>query len=358
MRTAFLPFALFLWVSVCAAVAGDGEAFAPPEPNLPWEHAETGLRLPAVLAKLPAEEVFRYKEAELGYSVRYTDAEARLRADVYVYPCPKKAVTAAEIKEALRENAGTAVWEVEEMQRRGHYKNVKMGEAEYQPFELIPASAGVSGMLSLPMELTKIEEGAAGDAETVVGSFLGIMVLKGYFVKVRITYPLDGTKKEQEKVGERVTDFVNQTRRCVLDPGLREQTEGQIEIYRRDPLSKAGRDAAGGIYAYTEITPLIELTIDDTIATLGADVEKAYPKATLELVRAFIVGAVAESLKKPGEKAPDLRQAGAAEVVRVFAAMQKDMPGLSSPRLAELETAVKAKKAAAWFRDQAAKDTK
>ncbi len=355
MKTAVLTAAFFILANLVAAFAGEGEGLPPPEPNLPWEHTDTGLRLPAELAKMTAEQVFRYETAALGYSVRYSDPKARMRGDVYVYPCPGKAVTAAEIKEALRETAGGAVWEVEEMQRRGHYLKVKMGDAEYQPFDLIPETAGVSALLSLPMNYTIVEKDDAGSNETAVGSFLGIMMLKGHFVKVRITYPVDGREKDVEKVEKRVTDFVNEARRCVLDPGLREQAAEQIETYRRDPLSKEGSDAAGMIYAYAEITLIMKLTIDDTISTLGEDLEKEQPKASLELVRAFIVGAVAESLKKPGKKAPDLVQAGAAEMVRVFGVMQKEKPGLSSGRLAELESAVKGKRAAAWLREQSAK---
>lgn len=358
MKTAVLGAAFFILANVLAAVAGEGEVLRTPEANLPWEHAETGLRLPDELAGLVAEQVFRYEEAELGYSVRYSDAKARLRADVYVYPFPKRAVKADEIKEALRESAGSALGEVEEMQRRGHYLKLKIGEAEYQPFALIPETAGVSGLLSLPMRFTIVERDDAGSSETAVGSFLGIMMLKNQLVKVRITYPLAENEKEQAKVDERVTDFVNEVRRCVLDPGLREQTAAQIETYRRDPLSDAGRDLAGGIVAYAEVTPLIELTIDETITTLGEELEKEHPKASLELVRAFIVGAVAESLKKPGKEAADLPQAGAAEVVRVYGVMKKGKPGLTSGRLEELVRAVKAGRAREWLREQSEKREK
>lgn len=353
MKTAVLSAAFFILANVFAAVAGEGEVLPTPEPNLPWEHAETGLRLPDELAKMRAEQVFHYGEAALGYSVRYSDEKARLRGDVYVYPCPKKAVSAGEIKQALRESAGSALGEVEEMQRRGFYKKLKTGEGEYQPFDLIPETAGVSGLLSLPMQYIIVEKDDAGSNETAVGSFLGIMILKNHLVKVRLTYPLAGEEKEQEKLDKRITDFVNEVRRCVLDPGLREQAAAQIERYRRDPLSNAGHELAGGILAYAEITPLISLSIDETITGLGGDLEKVYPDASLELVRAFIVGVVAESLKTPGTEAADLPEAGAAEVVRVFAAMKKARPGLSSARLTELEAAVKAKEATAWLQKQA-----
>ncbi len=119
---------------------------------------------------------------------------------------------------------------------------------------------------------------------------------------------------------------------------------------------EAGHDLAGGILAYAEATPLIALTIDETISTLGEELEKEHPGASLELLRAFIVGAVAESLKKPGEEAADLPQAGAAEVVRVFGVMQKAKPGLSSGRLVELESAVKGKRAAEWLRGRVGKN--
>lgn len=358
MKTAVWAAAFFILTNVLTAFAGEGEVLPPPVANLPWEHGETGLRLPGELAKMTAEQVFRYETAALGYSVRYSDRQARMRGDVYVYPSAKPAATAAEIKQALRESAGSALWEVEEMQRRGHYLKLKIGEAEYQPFDLIPETAGVSGLLSLPMNYTIIERDDAGSNETAVGSFLGLMMLKDFLVKVRVTYPADGDAKEQEKVEQRVMDFVNGARRCVLDPGLRGQVAAQIETYRRDPLSKAGHDLAGGILAYAEATPLIALTIDGTISTLGEDLEKEQPGASLELLRAFIVGAVAESLKKPGKEAVDLPQAGAAEVVRVFGVMQKAKPGLFSARLVELGNAVKGKRAAAWLRERAGKEVK
>lgn len=348
-------FTICLLMSVCSADARDGETFPAPRPNLPWEHESTGLRLPFKLADMAAEEVFRYAEASLGFSVRYSDPKARLRGDVYVYPCPQNAETAEEIKKAAGESAGRAVWEVEEMQRRGHYKKLKMGDAEYQPFDLIPESAGVSGLLSLPMEYTIVERNDAGESENTVGSFLGIMVLKNHFVKVRVTFPMDGGAKEKAAMEERVRKFINAARRCVLDPGLRAQAAEHIEKYRREPLSEAGHDAAGGILAYADITPMITLTIDDTISTLGDDLKKDFPDAALELLRAFIAGAVAESLKKPGVEAPDLPQAGAEEMLRVFAAMQKARPGLVSARVTELEAAVKQKKATAWLREQAVK---
>lgn len=63
-------------------------------------------------------------------------------------------------------------------------------------------------------------------------------------------------------------------------------------------------------------------------------------------------------IEETAPEAADLPQAGAAEVLKVFALMQKARPGLSSTGLAEIETAVKAKKAAAWLRDQAVKNEK
>lgn len=347
MRACHLAAISILATSTISA-APEGESLPAPKPNQPWEHEATGLRLPDRLAGMTAEDVYRYPEAALGFSVRYTDSEDRLRADVYVYPTLKRAETESEIMEAARDSASRAVWEVEEMQRRGRYKNVKVGEATYKAFDLIPKEEGASGLLSLSMEYVIREQGEAGEAETKVASFLGIMLLSNHLVKVRVTYPLN----EKEALAKRVTDFVNAVRRCVLDPGLRKQTAEQIVAYQRDRFSVAGHDLAGGILAYAEVTPLISLTIDDTITTLGDGLEKDYPEATLELLRAFVVGAVAESLKKPGAASADLPQAGAEEMLRAFEAMRKLRPGLASTRMKELEAAVNDKKAAAWLREQ------
>jgi len=337
-----------MMIAFAIAAAPEGESLPAPKPNQPWEHEATGLRLPDRLAGMTAEDVYRYPEAVLGFSARYTDNKARLRGDVYVYPCQTRAESASEILEAARHSASRAVWEVEEMQRRGSYKDVKVGEATYKAFDLIPKEEGASGLLSLSMQYVISERSEAGDSETKVGSFLGIMLLSNHLVKVRVTHPLD----EKAAMAKRVTEFVNAVRRCVLDPGLRKQTADQIEAYRLDRFSEAGHDLAGGILSYAQVTPLITLTTDDTISTLGDEVEKDYPEASLELLRAFIVGAVAESLKKPGAVPADLPQAGAEEMLRAFEAMSKIRPGLASPRMRALGAAVQDKKAAAWLREQ------
>lgn len=351
---AFLFAIIYLSLNVAAFSARDGKSLPPPRPNLPWEHEKTSFRLPAEIEGLTADEIFQLEEPLLGYSVKYVDTKARLVADIYVYPCHRSAKTADEIKEALSDSAGQAVWEVEEMGRRGHYKNVQRGDADYQPFDLIPENTGVSALLSVPLRYGVVEKTDAGESESKVGGHLAIMVFREHFIKVRLTYPIDNDEKDQEALEKRISDFVNKTRRCLLDTGMRDDIRHQVETYRKAPLAESGHDAAGAVLVYAEFTPLFELAVHGAIASMSEEMTKEYPEASEELIRAFIVGAVAEALKKPGTKPADLDQAAATEMLRTFAAMQKARPALKNTLMDELQKAVNEKHAAAWFRTQSA----
>ena len=76
MKTAVWAAAFFIGANVLAAFAGEGEVLPPPVANLPWEHEETGLRLPGELAKMMAEQVFGEDVPEFAFFPREGAGEA------------------------------------------------------------------------------------------------------------------------------------------------------------------------------------------------------------------------------------------------------------------------------------------
>lgn len=335
---------LIIWVPA-AVLAADGTVLDLPLENRPWKHEKTGLRFPDGIKDFDCQQVYQYDEQALGCSVRYVNTKLRVRADVYVYPCPLPSKTDEEMKNAVREEAGNVLGELEQMKRQGRYTKIERGAAEFQDFDLFPEGSGKSCLLTMPLNVNLIENAGAGQVEQTLSSFVGILLYCGHYVKIRCTFP----KNDDKKLEKAVDEFVNQVRRLVLDPGLRVVAQEQIAAWRRDPFSEKGRDVAGGVLAYGEITPILRLTITGRIATLGEELESRRKGAQLDLMRAYIVGAVAASLADPPPKTINLPQAGAEEVLSAFALMKKEDPALKSQRLDTLDDAVRKKQAAAWL---------
>jgi hypothetical protein len=332
-----------LWIShVAHAQAADGRDLPLPEENKPWKHSASGLLFPLELDSFECGGIFEYDEAALGSVVRYLNEKLRIRADVYVYPCPLPLKTDDDMKNAAREAAESALGEIGEMKRLGHYTKVEAGEATYDTFDLLPEGSGKSCMLNVPLELNLIEKSDAGEVEQVLRSVIRIFVYRGHWVKLRCTFP----KEEDKKLATAVEELAKKVRLLVLEPGLRTLMQKEVVTYRADPFGEKGREAAGSLLSLAEVSPVLSLTINEHIATLGEELEERLKDAKIDILRAYIIGAVAASLVEPLPETPDLPQAGAEEVLKVYAQMKKTDPKLQSARLDELAAAVAQKKVA------------
>jgi len=326
--------------------AADGRDLPLPEENKPWKHSASGLLFPLELDSFECGGIFEYDEAALGSVVRYLNEKLRIRADVYVYPCPLPLKTDDDMKNAAREAAERALGEIGEMKRLGHYTKVEAGEATYDTFDLLPEGSGKSCMLNVPLELNLIEKSDAGEVEQVLRSVIRIFIYRGHWVKLRCTFP----KEEDKKLATAVEELAKKVRLLVLEPGLRTLMQKEVVTYRADPLGEKGREAAGSLLSLAEVSPVLSLTINERIATLGEELEERRKErrkdAKLDILRAYIIGAVAASLVEPLPETPNLPQAGAEEVMKVYAQMKKTDPKLQSARLDELAAAVAQKKVA------------
>ena len=342
MKQLLLGFLLSISL-VANAQAADGRDLPLPEENKPWKHPASGLLFPLELESFECGGIFEYEEPALGSVVRYLNEKLRIRADVYVYPCPLPLKTDEDMKNAAREAAVSALGEIGEMKRLGHYTKVEPGEATYDTFDLLPEGSGKSCMLNVPLELNLIEKSDAGEVEQVLRSVIRIFIYRGHWVKLRCTFP----KEEDKKLATAVEEFAKKVRRLVFEPGLRTLMQKEMVTYRADPLGEKGREASGSLLSLAEASPVLSLTINERIATLGEDLGDQESK--LDILRAYITGAVAASLVDPLPETPDLPQAGAEEVLKVYAQMKKTDPKLQSARLDELAAAVTQKKVAQWL---------
>jgi hypothetical protein len=348
------PLLLFLFLVLPALAQQEGtKEYPPPEPNRPWLHAKTGLRFPNEIADMVCEGITDFvDDPALGQSLRYVNRELRVRADVYVFPCPHPLGTPAEVKEAAREEAGHVLAGLEQMKQRGHYSEIEQNKASYAEMDLYPQGSGKTGWLDFSVNATIHEDAGAGKTEQRVFSYAGITTYKGHFVKIRCTVPAEGN----EEVEKQISQFVTGVRFLVfLEPGLRTEAKEHIRTYRTDPLSANARDAAGGVVVYAEKTPTFSFTVSSKVTALGASLTPAVTEADSDIMRAFFIGVVDAALQEPAPKELDLEQGGAEEIVRVYEILRKEYPKVQNAEIDALAKATKAGKGGEWLREDKAR---
>jgi hypothetical protein len=351
--------AFVLLSSSCALAAevkklpGEGsEQFPKPADGKHWKHEESGVQLPQKLGGLTMQAGLRYETPELGVSMRYENEDGRVRADVYVYPCSQPHATEEEKLKAVSGEAGAALGEVKEMEKRGRYTKVEFGEGESWRLPTTPEEKTVFVEVSLSYAMH--EDAGAGGTDTLVRSRLGVAVVGDYFVKVRYTYPAD---RKEEGEAESV-EWVKKVRVALSEAYLRSMLEGALKMYHLDPLSKEGAAAAGSVVTYAEESPFVSLTIPSEVVQWGELCNKVAPDSHLHLLRAYIVGGVEASLKD--QTGDDVVEAAIARTADVYKKIKKQHAGLKVDELEKLVEAADAKKGAEFFKklDSVAKKEK
>ncbi len=324
----------------------EGKEFAPPEMNRPWLHEASGLRFPSELAELECVEGFAFAGKNLGSMLRYVEKELRIKADVYVYPCLLPLGTPEEMKEAAVEEARQVLGGIKQAEKAGVYTDVSEPEVSYEELGLYPDEKKKTCLLTIPMQMTIHQGKGAGDVPNRVHSFTALSVYEKHYVKIRCSFAAD---KDDEKRVEVVREFVNAVLFCVREPGMRAEMKEHIRTYQADPLSAKARDVAGAVSVYADKTPLLVFGMPAEIVMLGESLEKEFPEAPQDLLRAYMVGAVAEALQEPLPKELDLEQAAAVQVVKVYELMKKQKPGLESELVEDFAKAVHAGRGPDWF---------
>jgi hypothetical protein len=351
--------ALILMPTLCCLAAevkqlpGEGsEQFPKPANGAHWKHEESGVRLPQKLGDLTMQGGLRYETPELGVSMRYENEDGRVRADVYVYPCSQPHVTEEEKLKAVSGEAGAALGEVKEMEKRKRYAKVEYGEGESWRLPVDPKEKTV--FVEVPLSYVILEDAGAGAASTQVRSRLGVAVVGDYFVKVRYTYPAD---RKEEGEAESV-EWVKKVRVALSEAYLRTMVVEALKKYHQDPLSKEGAEEAGSVVTYAEESPFVSLTIPSELIQWGEVCNKVAPDSHLHLLRAYIVGGVEASLKD--QTGDDVVEAAMARTRDVYKRIKAQHAGLKVDEMEKLVEAADAKKGAEFFKklDSVAKKEK
>lgn len=325
----------------------EGTEFAPPEMNRPWLHEASGLRFPDELSGLTCVEGFAFKGEGLGSMLRYVEKELRIKADVYVFPCLLPHGTAEEMKAAAVQEAREVLGGINQAKEAGVYSDVTEPEVSYQELDLYPEEKKKKTcLLTIPMQMTIHQDNGAGKVENRVHSFTAIFVYAKHYVKIRCSFAAD---KDDEKRVKAVQEFVNAVQMCVQDPGMRAEMQEYIQTYQADPLSEKARDVAGGVSAYADVTPMLAFSVPAEIVILGEGLKKELPDAPEDLMRAYMVGAVAEALQEPLPKELNLEQAATVLMVKVYRLMQKQKPGLKNELFDSFAKAVAEGQGPEWF---------
>lgn len=359
---ALVPLMLWLLAVNTAEAAGlpppEGKEFDPPEMNRPWFHEASGLRFPSELKGMDCVEGFAFAGENLGSMLRYVERELRIKADVYVYPCLLPHGTPEEMKEAAVEEARQVLEGIRQAAEAGVYTDVSEPEVSYQELDLYPDDKKKTCLLSIPMQMTIHQDKGAGAVDNRVHSFTAIFVYAKHYVKIRCSFAAD---KDDEKRVKAVQEFVTAVQLCVQDPGMRAEMKQHIRTYQADPLSAKARDVAGAVSVYADTTPLLVFGMPGEMVMLGESLQKEFPEAPQDMMRAYMVGAVAEALQEPLPEELDLEQAATVQMVKVYELMRKQKPGLRSELFESFAKAVKEGHGPEWFealREKMGKDAK
>ena len=338
---------VFLLPSLCCLAAEKKSPGAPgdfpkPKDGKPWEHKESGIRLPQQLGHMTMSSGYRYETPELGVSLRYEDPESRSRADIYVYPCKQSHGNDEESVKAASNEAAMALGEIKEMEKRGKYKKVEIGEGESWRVPCSPTEKTV--FVEVPVSYEINEDEGTGTAATAVRSRLGVAIVGGYFLKVRYTYPAD----QKDEGATASVEWLEKTRLMVSEPYLRAMTEVSLKKYHKDPLSDEGAAAAATVVTYAEESPFVSMHIPGEIAEWGEACSTQNADSTLHLLRGFIAGGVEASLQ--GKSGDEVTESAMTGVSQIYALLKKRHPELKCDELEKLVEAVEAKKGAEFFK--------
>lgn len=333
----------------CAAAevknAPEGSKEIPkPENGRPWKHDTSGIRFPQKLGSLTMEGGQRYDDPALGVALRYLNGDGRVRAAIYVYPCKPPHGSEEEKLKVTSDEAGAALGQIKEMEARGTYSKMEIGEGISRKIPTAPNENESTVFVEVPLSYVLHEEKDEAKVSTPVRARVGATVVGDYLVKVRYTYPAD-LKEEGEAESVK---WVKKVRMAISEPYLRAVAEEALKKYRQDPLSEEGAAAAGGVVLYADQSPFVSLTIPAEILQWSEACNQVAPDDRLPLLQAYIVGGAEASLKDlSGDEVVEAAMASTADF---YKRLKQKHAALKVEDLEKLVEAVDAKKGADFFR--------
>jgi hypothetical protein len=337
-------FLIFLSAVLCTQVHADdvedakeGTMLDLPE-GKPWEHPDTGLRLPREMAQCKMESICQWQDPQFGTGIRYLHTTDPIRAEVFVYPSKSRLESREEKLAAVREELGSIWLRATKVEKTGRYKNLKRSSPVMDAISLPPDRETLLAHTALTMELQQRD----GQGYTT-SMWYGVIPFKNSWVRIRVTAPEGGAEEAEEKSQA----FVRAVILCVQEPHMREVALEGISAYKPEPLTETGRKAGDFIMMYAKDHPHFSIVVPPTVTKVLAAAETLMPEIRLDLQRAFFVGATETALQS--KSGLESNQAGAILMQEVLSQSQKRHPQLQSKEIQSLQEAVKAHQVTKWL---------
>jgi len=276
-----------------------------------YTDSDIGVSFPKTLGGLAFKEMHKYKEPELGYSLRYRGNDITI-ADVYVYDKKLTDIPTGHDNSILKAEAAEIMEVLNIMQKRGDYRNVRVTKTGVKPetasfrflwnrFEYIQASK------------TSAYKGIRISESFVTG-------YKGKFVKVRLDYKKTDAEEGQrtsDRLGEELAQFLAaaDATTSVMTP---DAVLKAIKLFRQDPLGPEGVEAVALILTFAVKSPDVTVSISRVGCPWIGDREY---KNSEVLLAAFAAGNIEQQLTTGQDK--DHTYEGVLQVLATYAQLRK-----------------------------------
>jgi hypothetical protein len=317
-----------------------GEWTPPAADGSPWKHEPTGLIFPQILGPYRFKSEFTY--ADGGKLLRYESAEARARADIFLFRSPTPTPSAEDVHRLLLKEMDTVEADMRAMVKQGRYKNLQFSEVsgkELDIWQRDPLPIAIRTLTATRVSATSTVDEAA------IKQWIGITLVEGYILTIRHLRPLDtGAEGEADMEG-----FVGSIYQVVKDPALRQEIQKLIGAYLADPFSKDSEQAAAAVLAYLDKSPTLPIHVPERPVSGWLErCRSAAPGTEDHLLRAFMLGSAKAAFEGAGAAASV--NEGARQFARVYRQLVKNHPAIALPEMQPFITAAEEGAGAEWLR--------
>lgn len=189
---------LSLWVMFTLS----GSALAQEKQAAPYLDPQIGISLPASLGPLKRTGMKKYDQPELGIGYRYEGA-ALIKGDIFIYNLGLKNLGTGLNSRDVKLQFDQAKNDIYQLEKMGRYRAVnKVSEGE------IPLGSTPQKIPTLSTVFTYSQAPESGIVyEGVRVSHLLLTAYKGYFIKIRFTYPEKDKSQGEKALQQFLADF-------------------------------------------------------------------------------------------------------------------------------------------------------
>lgn len=318
-----------------------------PADGTPWEHPGTGLRLPQMLGPFSLTSVFRDSRAEAGVVATYVRQGSDLKASVVIFPCPYPVELGKNIDAVARKEHERLVSDLKVAAQAGGYVEKQRSPLSQQALTLWQNGSVPMTVQTIEMVPLEPQKKPAQPPLPDINHWLSVLIYKDHFVQLSVIIPT----LEMQKDRKQVDDLITQLLQCIRDPALKTEMLLMCQQYLHDPLSKEGRESADALLAYSKESPVFEVILPGEALTPVLNQVSSYSSdASLDLVRAFIVGSSVVSLQ--GGSVDESLDEGSRLFIDVATHYRKTDSRFALPFFDELAKAREAKRAPSFLKER------